>query len=68
MHRRVDAIANFASKSRASKVKDSSKFKEILKEGRFYMGQEAVKNGLIDEITTPEEYFARHFKGEPFKI
>ena len=68
MRHRVELIADFASKARSSKVKDAEKFRQMLTEGRFYFGQEAVENGLIDEISTPEEYFARHFKGETFKI
>ena len=37
--------------------------KEILGGGETLYGVDAVKLGLIDEVTTPEEYFNKRFAG-----
>jgi hypothetical protein len=42
--------------------------KKIITEGHSCYGYEAEKLGLIDEATTPEEYFEKRFKGSKIEI
>mgnify|MGYP001626851765 CR=1 FL=1 len=49
--------------TRKDKISDPEQTKKYLEEGNFMFGPKALEMGIIDRVTTPDEFFTEHFKG-----
>jgi ClpP class serine protease len=73
MNKMKDRVAKSTLEARANQIgrldaDTQAEARQIITEGHSCYGYEAEKLGLIDEATTPEEYFEHRFKGSKIEI
>ena len=65
----VKSIVDGAIDKRKDKLKkDEESVRKQLTDGEYFFAKDAHELGLIDHVTTPDEYFQTIFKGEKVRI
>lgn len=65
---RITYIVDNMMDCRKDKVTDPTGTRKLLEEGNFMFGPKALSLGLIDRVTTPDEFFTEHFGGQGYTI
>ena len=64
----VDYIVDRIVQTRKEKLSDLETVQNTLKQGELITGKEAAEMGLVDEATTPHEFFAKLFEGKVYTM
>ena len=62
-NQRIAYIVDNLMETRKDKISDPEQTKKYLEEGNFMTAPKALEMGIIDRVTTPDEFFIEHFKG-----
>ena len=68
MKERIRIVLDGVLEKRKEKVSDAESTRTYLEEGNYFYAKDALKMGLIDRITTPNEFFREHFGKEKYTI
>ena len=65
---RTSFIVENLMETRKEKISDADGTRKFLQDGNFMFGSKALEMGLIDRVTTPDEFFIEHFAGQKYTI
>ena len=68
MKERIRIVLDGVLEKRKEKVSDAESTRTYLEQGNYFFAKDALRMGLIDRITTPNEFFREHFGEEKYTI